>query len=222
MKPLVSEIHDQGALQDLGRASAQIIHDLKNQLNGLKLYATFLRKRMAKGDRPADEKETVAKLIDGLERATTDMAVLLRFSQPIELNRRPNVNLIKMATDASRVNGEGSVRLSPKTASLEGDFDPALIDEAIRAITESALNMRRKNSTAPLELRLMREDSGSGQEAVIEWRGLQSPTTDPFRSFAGSKGLKMALAAKIIEAHNGRASYSGDAIQMHLPLKSQE
>src|SRR5258707_120021 len=96
MKPLVSEIQDQGALQDLGRASVQIVHDLKNQLNGLKLYATFLRKRMAKANRAMDEKETVAKLIDGLERATTDIAVLLRFSQPIELNRHPDVNLIKV------------------------------------------------------------------------------------------------------------------------------
>jgi len=33
------------SLEDLGRATLQIVHDLKNQLNGLKLYATFLRKR---------------------------------------------------------------------------------------------------------------------------------------------------------------------------------
>ena len=32
----------------------QIVHDLKNQLNGLKLYATFLRRRIEKD--PADPK----------------------------------------------------------------------------------------------------------------------------------------------------------------------
>ncbi len=45
MKPLPQPTHDTEALQELGRASVQIMHDLKNQLNGLKLYATFLRKR---------------------------------------------------------------------------------------------------------------------------------------------------------------------------------
>jgi hypothetical protein len=44
MKPLLSGMQDIDKLQDLGRASIQIVHDLKNQLNGLKLYATFLRK----------------------------------------------------------------------------------------------------------------------------------------------------------------------------------
>ena len=53
MKPLLSESQDQESLQALGRASVQIVHDLKNQLNGLKLYATFLRKRMEKSERPA-------------------------------------------------------------------------------------------------------------------------------------------------------------------------
>ncbi len=66
MKPLLSESQDTQALSELGRASVQIIHDLKNQLNGLKLYATFLRKRMEKTERPAHEQETISKLIAGL------------------------------------------------------------------------------------------------------------------------------------------------------------
>ena len=66
MKPLKSEVTDTNMLEELGRASVQIVHDLKNQLNGLKLYATFLRKRMEKAARPEDERETVGKLIQGL------------------------------------------------------------------------------------------------------------------------------------------------------------
>ena len=77
MKPLKSETQDLATLQELGRASVQIVHDLKNQLNGLKLYATFLRKRMEKSDRPQDEQETVANLIAGLERAASDMTTLV-------------------------------------------------------------------------------------------------------------------------------------------------
>ena len=69
MKPLLSKPQDSNSLQTLGRASVQIVHDLKNQLNGLKLYATFLRKRMEKGVPAPDEMETINKLIAGLDRA---------------------------------------------------------------------------------------------------------------------------------------------------------
>src|SRR5256885_16715730 len=72
-------------LEDLGRATLQIVHDLKNQLNGLKLYATFLRKRLDRDDHAADERETLAKLIAGLDRAASDMTALVRSAQPVEL-----------------------------------------------------------------------------------------------------------------------------------------
>src|SRR5918992_5414857 len=96
MKPLKTELQDAETLRDLGSASVQIVHDLKNQLNGLKLYATFLRKRMEKAERPEDERETVAKLIQGLERAASDMTTLVRLGRPVELRRQPNVNLSRL------------------------------------------------------------------------------------------------------------------------------
>jgi light-regulated signal transduction histidine kinase (bacteriophytochrome) len=78
MKPLLSRTEDGDTLRDLGRASIQIVHDLKNQLNGLKLYATFLRKRLEKSDRPDDEQETIGKLISGLERAANDLSTIVQ------------------------------------------------------------------------------------------------------------------------------------------------
>ena len=46
MKPAPARTPDSAELEKLGRATLEIVHDLKNQLNGLKLYATFLRKRL--------------------------------------------------------------------------------------------------------------------------------------------------------------------------------
>src|SRR3954470_5751044 len=101
MKPLKSETQDAEALKEIGRASIQIVHDLKNQLNGLKLYATFLRKRMEKAERPADEQETLAKLISGLERAAADMNVLVRFGRTMELRRQPGTDLARLLQDSA-------------------------------------------------------------------------------------------------------------------------
>ena len=101
MKPLKTELQDAETLRDLGSASVQIVHDLKNQLNGLKLYATFLRKRMEKAERPADEQETLAKLISGLERAASDMNVLVRFGRALELRRQPGTDLARLLQDSA-------------------------------------------------------------------------------------------------------------------------
>src|SRR5438034_3328788 len=96
MKPILSESQDNESLCALGRASVQIVHDLKNQLNGLKLYATFLRKRLEKGERPADELETVNKLIAGLDRAAADLSLIVEFGQPLELKKQAGTDLEKL------------------------------------------------------------------------------------------------------------------------------
>src|SRR5918993_1678072 len=101
MKPLKSELQDAETLRQLGSASVQVVHDLKNQLNGLKLYATFLRKRLEKGERPADELETVGKLIAGLERAATDMNALIRLGRPLDLRRQPGTDLSSLLEAAA-------------------------------------------------------------------------------------------------------------------------
>ena len=41
---------------------------------------------------------------------------------------------------------------------------------------------------------------------------------DPFRSFAGSDEVKLALAAKIIEAHGGSAKFIDKKFVIELPL----
>src|SRR3954470_16262571 len=104
MVPAPARDVDATALEDLGRATLQIVHDLKNQLNGLKLYATFLRKRMEKAERPQDEQETIAKLIAGLERAAADTAMLVRLARPIDLRLQPDVDLGRLLTRSADTN----------------------------------------------------------------------------------------------------------------------
>ena len=41
--------------------------------------------------------------------------------------------------------------------------------------------------------------------ATVEWRGVSVPDSDgdPFRSFTGGAGLRLALAARVIREHGG-------------------
>lgn len=222
MKPLVSETQDVRTLQELGRASVQIVHDLKNQLNGLKLYATFLRKRMEKSERPADEQETIGKLIAGLERAAADMTTLVRYGRPVELRRQPRVDVVKVVSNISASDG---VHFESAKETIEGEFDATALAEALKAITTGALGMARaaENGDGALSIR-MRVDEAEGEPtALVEWSGLTSNADhDPFHSFAGSDALRMSLAAKIIEAHGGETGYAANVLRVRLPLKNKD
>ncbi|HEY0323742.1 MAG TPA: hypothetical protein VGC66_22510 [Pyrinomonadaceae bacterium] len=221
MKPLKSEVTDTNTLEELGRASVQIVHDLKNQLNGLKLYATFLRKRMEKAERPEDERETVAKLIQGLERAASDMTTLVRLGRPVELRRQPGVNLSGLLAEVS--NGTGAIKDgNARPEALEGEFDAAALTDAFKAIHAGASSLSSQGTAEgePLEVYIKRDESESTPQALIEWRGLKT-ATDPFHSYAGGAALRMSLAAKIIEAHGGEARYEGNTLSVRLPIKKQ-
>jgi len=100
---------------------------------------------------------------------------------------------------------------------LAGDFDVTAITEAFKTITSSAISMRSAPGSAPLSIRA-RLDS-DGRRAIIEWGGVKIENgDDPFHSFAGSEGLRMSLAAKVIEAHGGDVGNDRDAMRVSLPL----
>ncbi len=209
MKPLKTELQDAETLRDLGSASVQIVHDLKNQLNGLKLYATFLRKRLEKAGRPEDEQETVAKLISGLERAAGDMNVLVRFGRALELRRQPGTDLARLVAEAA----DGAT-IETDGGPFEGDFDPVLLAEALKNITAGARSEGAGNGGGGTRVRL----SGEGASAVVEWLVALAAESDPFRDLAGATGLRMALAARIVRAHGGEVSHEGGRIRARLPL----
>jgi hypothetical protein len=54
---------DQKLLLETGRMTSRLIHDFKNQMGGLKLYAAYLKKRFA--DQP-EGLEIADKIIQGL------------------------------------------------------------------------------------------------------------------------------------------------------------
>ena len=202
----------------------QIVHDLKNQVNGLKLYATFLRKRMEKGERPADELETINKIMNGLERAAADMNTLVRFGRPLELQQKSGLDLAALLAAAT----EGD--FAPQTGgdgggAYHGDFDAPLLSDALKNIHASARQLAPKDASPDINLR--RADAGATNGAtpfaLIEWRGINAAGDDDiFNSFNGGAGLRLALAAKVIHAHGGAVEQASDALGVRLPLRKDE
>jgi light-regulated signal transduction histidine kinase (bacteriophytochrome) len=230
MKPLMTESRDNSSLQALGRASVQIVHDLKNQINGLKLYATFLRKRSERTERPADEIETINKLITGLDRTAADLSMIVEFGQPVELNKQRGTDLQKLmeAVTASlnqspRMTGAltGPIVVQAQGEALLGDFDTAKLSEALKSISMSAMKMLgTKSPDQSLSIVLKRAATAMRPEGVIEWEGFESFEHDPFHSFIGSDGIRMSLAARVVEAHGGSADRHNGTLRVRLPLAS--
>ena len=228
MKPILSETEDKTTLQDLGRASIQIVHDLKNQLNGLKLYATFLRKRLEKTERPTDELETVNKLIAGLDRTAADLGMIVEYGQPLALKRQAGVDLEKIMREvATGLNTQapvtgalvGSIVINVEPAPMIGEFDSVLMAAALKSISRSALKMvTNKPGEGSLEVHLRSEAVENRRDGVIEWQVLDSADHDPFHSFVGSNEIRLSLAARIIEAHGGSAQRRNGSLCVRLPL----
>jgi len=222
MKPLMSRTEDTGTLQDLGRASIQIVHDLKNQLNGLKLYATFLRKRIEKGDRPGDEHETISKLISGLDRAASDLSTIVEYGRDIELTKQRAADVQKVLRNIclDLTTPDCLVTYASEEDSFIGEFDPMKLADAFKWITIGAIKYR-ETETNPTGISVSIASDKSKTNAVqIKWSGLARLDHDPFRSFHGSDEIRMSLSAKIIEAHDGSVSYEDNSILVTLPLSS--
>jgi len=211
-------------MEELGRATLQIVHDLKNQLNGIKLYATFLRKRLEREERSPEEGETLGKLIAGLDRAARDLTGLVRYSQPLEVRPRQRTDLQKIIagviTELTCGNsGDFLPCCDILSGPLYGDFDPAALAEALQAVTDEAINSVPARAVPEISLRVRREEPADSPRALIEWRGLNvSSRSHPFRSSESHGTVHTALAARIIEAHGGRFQCDAGAIRVWLPL----
>jgi nitrogen fixation/metabolism regulation signal transduction histidine kinase len=214
MMPQQQPAQDAEALQELGRASVEVVHDIKNQLNGLKLYATFLRKRFERDARPADELETVNKIIAGLERAAADTHLLVRFGRPLELSRAPHTDLARLVRDAA---GDAEVSTT-EGENFQGDFDARQLAEALNEVTRAARERAAADTHVSISLR--REEAGGGAVAVVEWRGLKvAPGGESiFGALDGVGALRAALAAKIVRAHGGTIEQRGGEVVARIPL----
>jgi hypothetical protein len=234
MKPLLSESEDHEALRILGRASVQIVHDLKNQLNGLKLYATFLKKRLEKSERSAEELDTINKLIAGLDRTARDASMIAEYGRPLQLKKQPGTDLEKiMRQIATGLNAESpgefpastaagdtrrSVVINTVPAPLLGEFDPALLADALKSISLGAMKLLTTKAEGALQIHLRHEAHESKRDGVIEWKVGDLSDHDPFHSFAGSNEIRLSLAARVIEAHGGSANRGNGALCVRLPL----
>lgn len=202
---------EEAILIETGRMAARLIHDFKNQLGGLKLYAAYLQKRFADN---AEGMEIAEKIARGLGEMAEQATILNKFCRPLELQMAPGDPAPVVEQVVSRLGPKASAKRVKISCDLEPDapqasFDAPCIGEALEAIISRAVDASPEDGEIGVSLR--RRD-----EALrIEIKDNGAPLDDErrlsfFDPLAGDRinrtALGLAMARKIIERHGGEVS----------------
>ena len=194
----------------LGRMAAQLAHEVKNPLAGLRLYSLHLKGKIA-GKIPPSEEGLVDRIIDGINQLSETAERVLSLARPITVTPRPtelnqiitaSLALVEPQLRAKRIN----VTLDLCETGAPGNFDePAmrstlinLILNSVQAMSEGG-ELRLSTSLVGGSLRVEISDNGCGMseeqaEHVFE----------PFYT-TNSQGMGLGLyfAATVVERHGG-------------------
>jgi signal transduction histidine kinase len=223
---------EQERLFEAGRLTSRLIHDLKNQMGGLKLYAAYLKKRFA--DQP-EGLEIVEKIVEGLNTMAEHASLVSRLTRPLELKREPgdpSEILDHVINDQRSRAGARSVKIETK---IENGLPPASFDAqqlrtAIGSILTRAIESSAEGGLVRIELQskpgeMQIEVSNQGEALSGEQRAALFDLLAADR--IGKTSLDMALARRIIEYHGGEvmalaASTDGTVVRVILPISEME
>jgi signal transduction histidine kinase len=219
-------------LIETGRMAARLIHDFKNQLGGLKLYAAYLQKRFADN---AEGMEITEKIAQGLNEMAEQAALLHRLCRTIELQMAPGDPAPVVEAAVSKLGPRASAKRVKISCDLEpgaprASFDPRQIGEALEAIIARAVDASPEDGEIGVLLKLRDEalrieitDNGATLDDERLLRLFDPLASDRLNRTA----LGMAMARRIIERHGGQVSAragasAGTIVELTLPIADCE
>jgi signal transduction histidine kinase len=216
----------------LGRAAAQVAHEVKNPLAGLLLYTLHLKSKLDKS--AESEASLVDKIVTTINHLIERVEQILGFARPLSFTPRVGdlnqivkdvLELVRPQIMANKV--EVRLSLSEQTAlamidesSLRGAL-MNLIVNAIEAMPEGGtLSITLERAGDKLQLRIADTGRGISDEEAKK-------IFEPFYTTKKQGlGLGMPYARKIIEQHSGTISLSsqlgeGTTISIALPVAEE-
>src|SRR5215475_10370158 len=228
MKSTMIKDSEEAILIETGRMAARLIHDFKNQLGGLKIYATYLQKRFADN---AEGVEIAEKIKQGLNEMAEQTAILNQLARPLELRMEPGDPALIIEQVASRLQSRASAKRAKITLDLDPDaprisFDSRQIVAALESIISRAVDATTEDGEVEISLR--RQDEALRVEIKDNGATLDDhQRLNFFDPLAGDRlnkiALGLAMARRIIEKHGGRISArtdtpTGTIVELRLSL----
>ncbi len=217
----------------LGRVAAQVAHEVKNPLAGLRLYSLHLKSKVT-GKLSEGEMDIINKIADGIGRLTETTEQILSFARPINL-KLENVNLNNVIRDTNQLlepqssSNNLKVKLELAESIQSATLDEASIHAAIMNLMLNAIQAMPEGGTLTVKTEMESDvitvkisDTGKGmtQEQIKN-------VFEPFYTTrAQGLGLGMPYAKKIIEQHHGSIHVEssegiGTRVEIQLPVSDR-
>lgn len=221
---------------EIGSLAGRLLHDFKNQISGLKLYASWLKKHCATApgnSGQVDFAEILDKMINGLNVMAEHAHLITRLSQPLALKLAPASLDSLLNQLADETVGQATARniglsIAPPPEMLSLNCDAQLLFSALRAITLRALSACRIGGQVSLNLQYRNHEifaaiADDSPELLTDEQ--QATFFDlPVRERLTTTMLGLALARRIIEQHGGQVTVTsapevGNVVTVCLAVK---
>jgi len=216
----------------LGRAAAQVAHEIKNPLAGLLLYSLHLKGKATNFSE--SEIYLVDKIVETINHLNNRVEQILGFARPVSLALR-SVNLNDMVNDVLELlrpqltANNVEVHLATDHQAANGMFDESSMRGALMNLILNAIEAMPNGGSLSVtigrsdnELRLEIKDSGRGigeEEAKKIFEPFYTTKTQGL-------GLGMPYAKKVIEQHAGTISFNsklgeGTTVAISMPTQTE-
>jgi len=202
------EARDEFHLLQAGQMTARLIHDFKNQMGGLKLYAAYLKKSFS--DRP-EGIEIAEKIIQSLNNMAEMAALVSRLTRGFELKPEPGdpVSLIEHAISEQQqhaamrgVKIESACERDGRTLLFDSRHLPGSISSIIARAIDSSVEggvVKVRLGTRPGAIEIEIADQGETLSDAQRLALFDILAIDRINQTA----LQLALARRVIEEHQG-------------------
>ena len=238
MRQLREQLTHNEKIAALGRMAAQVAHEVRNPLAGLRLYSLHLKGKV-EGKIGAAEMSLVDKIINSTNHLSDTVERVISFSRPLTLQRRPAdlnhvikdaLQLVEPQLSANKVNvilkreGDGATGTDEATAPVdEASIRSVLINlmlnsiQAMRDGGDLTISTRRSGDSVQVEI----ADTGVGMSEEL----LKNVFEPFYTTKSQGLGLGMYHVQKVIQMHGGAIkieSAAGNGTSVKITLPSEE
>jgi signal transduction histidine kinase len=219
---------EQAGFAEVGALAAQVAHEIKRPLAGIKSAMELIAQEYAMGDA---ERTLLAKVDDELQHVDETLRDMLSLARPVGLNSQPlDVHLVidGALVRLSGLPGADRVTVArqydPAVGAIAGDA--ARLEQAILNLCVNAVEAMPEGGGLTVATRL-----AEGQVQVdVSDTGVGIPRENLdriFKPFVSTKplgtGLGLPLVARVVAAHGGRLTVESDVgrgttFHIHLPV----
>jgi len=205
LEALRAKMRQQDRLAAIGEMAATVAHEIRNPLGGIRGFAALLARDLDDGD---PRKRLVDKIQVGSKELERVVSELLEYTRPIQLRLRATScsDLIDAALGYVEIGGRPVTIQSAIPPELETVVDPDKIRQVFLNIILNAV--QSIDGPGEIQIRADARDTSIAITVADTGCGMTSGQRNQvFSPFFTTKekgtGLGLAVAAKIVEAHNG-------------------